>query len=209
MDKLEKRKEIKKAKPEFRRQDSHKKLRVSRTGYRKPKGIQSKVRLNKKGYVKKVKTGYGSPVDVKGMHPSGYVPFLVENVSQLDTMDPKKEGVIVSSNVGERKRVSILSKSKELGIKVLNIKDVDARISDADKFMKAKKEDRNKIMQKRSEKEKSDKEKKKEEKESKKSEKSETEGNEGSETDSQEEKKDQQQKSEKSEKDKVLTKKEN
>ena len=43
----------------FRRQDSHKKKRVN-PRWRSARGLQSKIRLAKKGYMKKPKIGYGS-----------------------------------------------------------------------------------------------------------------------------------------------------
>ncbi|MFP4117643.1 MAG: eL32 family ribosomal protein [Candidatus Woesearchaeota archaeon] len=160
MDHIDMRKELKKRKPVFRRQDSHKKKRVSRTGYRRPKGIQSKVRLNKRGYVKKVKTGYGSPSDVKGMHPLGLFPFMVENVSQLSNLDTSKEGAIISSGVGERKRLQIVKDAISKKITLLNIKDPEQYMKDIETRIKKQKELRNSLKANKKKKE----EKKKEEK---------------------------------------------
>ena len=44
----------------FKRQDSHKKKRIE-GGWRSARGLQSKIRLSKRGYGKKPKIGYGTP----------------------------------------------------------------------------------------------------------------------------------------------------
>ena len=62
---LQLRKRIKAKKPNFVRQDSHKQKEVKKK-WRKPKGMQSKMRLKKKGYRKSVSIGYGSPKKVNG-----------------------------------------------------------------------------------------------------------------------------------------------
>ncbi len=169
---IELRKEIKKRKPDFRRQDSHKKKRLSRTGYRKSRGLQSKVRLNKRGYVKKANLGYGSPKDAKNLHPSGLAPFVVENVKMLESIDAAKEGVIISGNVGMRNKIQIVKKAMELKLTLLNVKDPKSFIENAESLVKERKEKRTEIKKKQQKKEekKKDNEKKKE-KESKESEK--------------------------------------
>ena len=54
---------MKKKKPKFIRQDAHKKGRLAKK-WRKPKGLQSKMRLCKKGYRKRISKGYKSPKEV-------------------------------------------------------------------------------------------------------------------------------------------------
>ncbi len=160
MDHITTRKDLKRKKPEFRRQDSHKKKRVSRTGYRRPKGLQSKVRLNKRGYVKKVTPGYGSPSDVKNMDPKGLFPFIVENKSQLDTLDSSREGAIIASSVGERKRIEIMQEALSKKITLLNVKDPEAYIKDIQDRLKEKKETRKHLKAEKKKKEESKKQEK-------------------------------------------------
>ncbi|MFB6216362.1 MAG: eL32 family ribosomal protein, partial [Candidatus Aenigmatarchaeota archaeon] len=50
----------------------------------------------------------------------GYREFLVENSQDLEEVDSKSQAVRISSNVGKRKRIDILEKADEEGIKVLN-----------------------------------------------------------------------------------------
>ena len=133
MDALEKRKEIKSKKPDFRRQSAHKKLRVKGTGYRKPRGLHSKMRLNKRGYVKAISRGYGSPIAAKNLHPKGLLPFIVSNISDLSKLDASKEGALLSSTLGLKKKIEIIKEAVSKKITVLNLKDPEAFIKEQEK----------------------------------------------------------------------------
>lgn len=191
--KLEQRKEKKSKKPKFKRHDSHKNKKLSGS-WRRPRGLQSKLRLGKRGYGRKVSTGWGSPKEVRGLHPSGLEPVNVSNVNDLAGLDKKSQGAVVSSRVGDRKRLAIIKEAKKKDIKILNF-DADKYASRVEKRLKAQKEEREELEKKRKA---AEKKAKKEEKE-----KEESEEDSSDEELSQEEKK----KQEKKEKDKVLTKK--
>lgn len=116
---LKLRAEIASRRPEFVRQESwrYKRLKPS---WRKPKGIDSKMRLRVKGWPKIVKVGYRGPAAVRGLHPSGFRDVLVYNVSDLQRLNPETDAARIAHTVGAKKRREILAKAKELGIKVLN-----------------------------------------------------------------------------------------
>jgi len=116
---LKLRAEIASRRPEFVRQESwrYKRLKPS---WRKPKGIDSKMRLQVKGWPKIVKVGYRGPAAVRGLHPSGFRDVLVYNVSDLLRLNPETDAARIAHTVGAKKRLEILAKAKELGIKVLN-----------------------------------------------------------------------------------------
>ena len=116
---LELRKEIAKRRPEFVRQESWRYKRV-KPSWRRPRGIDSKMRMEVKGWPKRVKVGYRGPRAVRGLHPSGYKEVLVHNVKELEKLDPETEAARIAHTVGARKRREILKRAKELGIKVLN-----------------------------------------------------------------------------------------
>ncbi|MEM3437184.1 MAG: 50S ribosomal protein L32e [Nitrososphaerales archaeon] len=105
--------------PKFVRQESWRYKRISER-WRKPKGIDSKMRLRVKGWPKIVKIGYRGPRLVRGLHPSGYRDVLVHNLDELKGLDPKKDAARLASSLGAKKRAELLEKAKELGIKVLN-----------------------------------------------------------------------------------------
>jgi len=88
--------------------------------WRRPRGKDSKVRIGMKEKPPRVKVGYRKPRTIRGFHPSGYREVLVSSPSQLNDVNPEAEAVRISSSVGKRKRAEILSKAKELGIRVLN-----------------------------------------------------------------------------------------
>jgi len=116
---LKLREEIASRRPEFVRQESWRYKRV-KPSWRKPKGIDSKMRLRVKGWPKIVKVGYRGPAAVRGLHPSGFRDVLVYNASDLERLNPQTDVARIAHTVGARKRMEILAKAKELGIKVLN-----------------------------------------------------------------------------------------
>ena len=63
----------------------------------------------------------------------------MDNIKQLDVLDHKKHGVIISSTTGKKNRIGILKKSKELGFNVLNIRNPEDYIKNAEQEMAAKK----------------------------------------------------------------------
>ncbi|RLE74567.1 MAG: 50S ribosomal protein L32e, partial [Thermoprotei archaeon] len=83
-------------------------------------GLDNKIRLQLKGYPEKVKAGYRGPRKVRGLHPSGFREVIVHNVEELSGVDPEREAVRIASTVGRRKRMEIIEKAAELGIRVLN-----------------------------------------------------------------------------------------
>jgi large subunit ribosomal protein L32e len=190
-DLLKLRKAIKKKKPEFIRQDAHKKPKLKKK-WKRPKGLHSKMRLCIKGYRRSVEKGWGSPREARGLHPSGLKAVLVYAVADLDKIDAKVSGGIISAGVGLKKRVEIAKAAKERGIMILNVK-VDKFLAGFEEEMKKRKEMRAKWI--------AEKEKKKKEKEAKAKEKKEEKL---AEKLTEEEKKEK----EKEEKEKILTKKE-
>ena len=116
---LEKRKKVSEHRPRFVRQESWRYDRLSEN-WRKPKGKDNKMRLQVSGVPRLVKVGYRSPKDARGLHPSGYTDNLVHNINDLLSLNPKNDAVRIGHNVGKLKRGIILTKSIELGFKVLN-----------------------------------------------------------------------------------------
>lgn len=117
------RRRMKSRKPEFRHFEAHKKLRLRKLGWRRPRGIHNKFRRRYGGkWSGRVlpNPGFSSPKAVKGLHPSGYEEVLVYTIKDLESIDPKRQAVRIASRVGLRKRLVIEEKAKELGLKILN-----------------------------------------------------------------------------------------
>ena len=119
-EKIEKRQEVKGNNPDFARPESWRYVRLQ-TNWRKPKGIDHHQRKQKsRGRPGLVKVGYGGPRDAKGLHPSGFTDNLVYNITDLEKLDPKKDGVRLGHGVGTRKRKEIVLKAVENKFKIFN-----------------------------------------------------------------------------------------
>jgi large subunit ribosomal protein L32e len=116
---LELRRRVAEQRPRFVRPESWRLVRLH-PEWRKPKGLDNKVRKSYKGYPKRVKVGYRGPVKARGYHPSGSVDVLVNNAAQLADLIPEKDAVRIGRRVGARKRAEIMKRASELGLRVLN-----------------------------------------------------------------------------------------
>src|SRR5512137_2865754 len=103
----------------FKRDGYGKKKQLS-DSWRKPKGQHNKQREQKKAKGALPKPGFGSPVAVRGMHPSGFFDVLVSSLKDLEGLDPKTQAVRIGATVGTRKRVIIQERAVSAGLKVLN-----------------------------------------------------------------------------------------
>lgn len=105
--------------PKFQRPNRRFKKRVG-DAWRKPRGIDSKQRMQWKSAGAVPKIGYRTAREWRGLHPSGYREVEVRNVSDLKKIDSSKEAARIYAGVGGRKRKDILNEASERGIKVLN-----------------------------------------------------------------------------------------
>ena len=110
----------KKATPSFRRTEWFRYKRLSRSGWRKPHGMDNKQRRNYRYRGSLVRIGHGKVKAANGIHPSGFEEVMVHNSSDLEQIDPETQAARVGSTVGGRKRENIHSRADELGIRVLN-----------------------------------------------------------------------------------------
>jgi large subunit ribosomal protein L32e len=117
---LRKRSEIKQKRPKFKRQESWRYKRIHEP-WRKPKGLDNKVRQKRKGFIKMPNIGHRSPRIVRGYHPSGKRELLAQNIKILESYDPNEYIVRISSKLGLPKKLNIFEKAEELGFKVINV----------------------------------------------------------------------------------------
>ena len=116
-------------KPQFNRQDYHKKKRVP-TSWRKPRGGLSKQRRHIKGKGDVVEAGFRSPTASRDLHPSGFEEVRVHNTDDLEGVDEATQAVRIASKVGGRKRELIEDEAEERGIRVLNPTYVEVEVND-------------------------------------------------------------------------------
>jgi large subunit ribosomal protein L32e len=113
------RKRIKKKRPHFKRFESWRFVRI-KDQWRKPRGIDNKMRTEESGWPKSVKIGYRGPAAVRGLHPTGKEEVLVWNPGDIEEVDGETQVARIGGSVGGRKREAILEMAEELDIHVLN-----------------------------------------------------------------------------------------
>ncbi|MFH1915897.1 MAG: eL32 family ribosomal protein [Nanoarchaeota archaeon] len=187
-DHIDLKRRIKAKKPHFIRQDAHKQKKLKKT-WRKPKGKTNKVRLRKRGYVRMVETGWGSPRDTKGTLIDGKRPIIITTIKDIEKLNKKTDAAVISGKLGARKKIIIIEELKKKGIPVANFNPEDYL-----RTIETRKQERKKKQEEK---------KQKDTKKTKTPEKT-TKPEEQTETLSDEDKK----KQEKEEKDKILTKRE-
>ncbi|TKX47547.1 50S ribosomal protein L32e [Halorubrum sp. SD690R] len=116
-------------KPQFNRQDYHKKKRIP-TSWRKPRGGLSKQRRRMKSKGPVVEAGFRSPTASRDLHPSGFEEVRVHNTDDLEGVDGDTQAVRIASKVGGRKRELIEDEAAEREIRVLNPTYVEVEVDD-------------------------------------------------------------------------------
>ncbi|KAF8451813.1 ribosomal protein L32e [Terfezia claveryi] len=114
---------VKKRTKPFARHQSHD-YKCVKSSWRKPKGIDNRVRRRFKGQLAMPSIGYGSNKKTKYKMPSGHKAFLVQNTADVELllMHNKTFAAEIGHAVSSRKRVEIIAKAKALGVKVTNPK---------------------------------------------------------------------------------------
>ncbi|MBP2133154.1 large subunit ribosomal protein L32e [Methanomicrobium sp. W14] len=115
----------------FKRQGLSRKKRLEDT-WRRPRGLQSKQRKQYRAKGSHPRPGFGSPKAVRGMHPSGFEEVIVFNVTDLEGLNTEVQAIRISSTVGGRKRAAIQEKADEINVKILNRKDTQKPVKEAE-----------------------------------------------------------------------------
>ncbi|KAF4097924.1 hypothetical protein G5714_021932 [Onychostoma macrolepis] len=118
---LTKPKILKKRTKKFIRHQSDRYVKIKKN-WRKPRGIDNRVRRRFKGQMLMPNIGYGSNKKTKHMLPSGFRKFLVHNVKELEVlmMSNKSHCAEIAHNVSSKNRKLIVERAAQLAIKVTN-----------------------------------------------------------------------------------------
>jgi large subunit ribosomal protein L32e len=120
---LKLRAQVKRRKPKFVRQESWRYKRL-KENWRRPKGLDNKMRRKIKGWPPTVNVGYRGPKVARGLHPSGYKEVLIYNAEEVKKVNPKTQAVRIAHTVGKRERAKILAESRKRKITILNLKEI-------------------------------------------------------------------------------------
>ena len=110
---------INKKRPHFKRFESWRFVRI-KDQWKKPRGIDNKMRTELQGWPKSVKVGYRGPAAVRGLHSSGMEEVMVWNAKDLEKVDPETQVARIGGTVGGKKKETMLEKAEELKIRILN-----------------------------------------------------------------------------------------
>ncbi|CAJ0938323.1 unnamed protein product, partial [Mesorhabditis belari] len=112
---------VKKRARRFTRHESDRYLRI-RPNWRRPHGIDNRMRRRFKGTREMPNIGYGNNKQIKHVLPSGYQKVLVHNPKELEMllMQNQKYAAEIAHAVGAKKRKDIVERAKQLNIKLTN-----------------------------------------------------------------------------------------
>ncbi|KAI9021208.1 ribosomal protein L32e [Hyaloraphidium curvatum] len=112
---------VKKRTKRFTRFHSDRFMRVGES-WRKPKGIDNRVRRRFKGNLPMPKIGYGSNAKTRHLLPNGFKKFVIHSAKELDVllMHNRVFAAEIAHNVSARNRVAIVEKAAQLNVKVTN-----------------------------------------------------------------------------------------
>merc|ERR1712099_99536 len=110
---------VKKRTKKFIRHQSDRYVKV-KSNWRKPKGIDNRVRRRFKGQYLMPSIGYGTNAKTRHCMPDGFKKFVVHNQKELELLLMLKGtyAAEIAHNVSSRKRKDIVERATQLSIKV-------------------------------------------------------------------------------------------
>ncbi len=90
------------------------------------------MRKEKAGWPPKVKNGYGSSAATRGLHPRMLAERRLERLSDLEGLDPRLHIIRFSARLGEKKRLLLLERVRQLKFHIANPGKEEARPAEAE-----------------------------------------------------------------------------
>jgi len=141
---LRQRERVKNKKPKFVRQESWRYRRLKKN-WRRPRGLDNKMRRKIKGWPPTVSVGYRGPKATRNLHPSGYREVLLYNAEEIKKTDPKTQVIRIAHTVGKRKRAKILAEARKRKITILNLKEAKEVVKEEKELAEEKLEKKEKV----------------------------------------------------------------
>lgn len=115
---------VKKRTKKFARHQSDLFWRIGRSSWRKPKGIDGRVRRRFKGAIPMPSVGYGSDKITRNVHPHGFKTVVVNNVAELEMlmMHNRTYAATIGHSCSSKTRTEIIERAEQLAIRVTNAK---------------------------------------------------------------------------------------
>ena len=112
---------VKKKTNRFNRFQSDRFDRVKES-WRKPRGIDNRVRRRFRGSKLMPKIGYGSDKKTRFQLQNGLYPFVVKTAKDIEMllMHNEKFAAVVAHNLSARNRKIVIERAAQLGVKVIN-----------------------------------------------------------------------------------------
>nr|CAG4649814.1 EOG090X0HTB [Scapholeberis mucronata] len=113
---------VKKRTKQFIRHQSDRYHKLARN-WRRPKGIDNRVRRKFKGQYLMPKIGYGSAKTTKHMLPNGFRKVVVHNIKELEIlmMQNRKYCAEIGHAVSSKKRKTIVERAKHFSLLLGNV----------------------------------------------------------------------------------------
>jgi len=135
---------MKKRQPSFKRQEFNKRIRLRRSSWRKPRGVDSKMREQWGGYRAIVKIGYRTPRKLRGRLSNGLIEVKVSTVKELTSI-PKDQIAVIPRTMGNRRRLELLKEALKSKISISNFRNIESKINEIESNFEARKKRRQEL----------------------------------------------------------------